>query len=97
MVGFPKSSHKLYVHTCNEHAWREDTSLTFVIQLSMWVIYYRDPITFCTSIIESFKGNQSQLIFSVTEKFKIFFSVTYKHQGGNPIKKSQLLDEIMNF
>ena len=70
---------RLYAHTCNEHAWREDRSLTSVIQLSMWVLYYRYPITFCTSIIESFEGNHSQLIFNVTEKSKKKISVTYKH------------------
>ena len=59
---------KLYAHTCNEHPWREDRSLTSVIQLSMWVLYYRDPITFCTSIIESFEVNCPLLFFSITEK-----------------------------
>ena len=64
---------KLYTYTYNEHVWREDRSLTSVIQLSIWVLYYRDPITFHTSIIESFEGNRSQLIFSVTEKSKKIF------------------------
>ena len=78
---------KLYAHTCNEHAWREDRSLTSVIQLLMWVLYYRNPSTFCTSIIESFEVNHSLLIFSVmekssvTEKSKQNFSITYKDQG----------------
>ena len=64
---------KLYVHTCYEQAWREDKSLTSVFQLSMWVLYYRDPITFCTSIIESFEGDHSLPIICVTEKSQTKF------------------------
>ena len=61
---------KLYVHTCYERTWREDRSLTSAFQLSTWVLYYQDPITFCTSIIESFEGNCSLPIISVMEKPK---------------------------
>ena len=91
---------KLYAHTCNELAWREDRSLTSVIQLSMWVLYYRDPITFCTSIIDSFEGNRLLLIFSVMEKSKQNFSVTYKHQGAILSKNYTCwinVEGIMNF
>ena len=91
---------KLYAHCCNEYAWREDRSLTSDIQLSMWVLYYRDPMTFCTSIIESFKENRLLLIFSVTEKSKQIFSVTYKHQGAILSKNHTCwinVEGIMNF
>ena len=48
---------KLYVHTCNKHAWREGGSLKFHFKLWKRELYYRDSITFCNSSIESFEDN----------------------------------------
>ena len=68
------------MHTCYKHAWREGRSLTSSFKLPIWVLYYRDPITFCTSIIESLEENHSLLILSETEKSKKKIPVTYKYQ-----------------
>ena len=59
---------------------RAGRSLTSSFKLPIWVLYYRDPITFCASIIESLEENCLLLILSVTEKSKKIFPVTYKYQ-----------------
>ena len=60
-----------------KHAWKDGRSLASSFKLPIWVLYYRDPITFCTSIIESLEDNRSLFIFSVMEKSKQNFPVTH--------------------
>ena len=55
-----------YQITCYKHAWREGRISTFT--LSIWVPNDRNPITFCTSIIENLEDNRSLSILSVMDK-----------------------------
>ena len=62
--------------------------------------YYRDPITFCTSIIESLEENRSLLILSEMEKSKKNISRNLQVSTGLLAKIHtpwMNMGEIMNF